>query len=94
MKNKYNEFNDGYSLGMFMMARDLEFILQYLEEEDLSKDEIIELIKGDINSSLYTHIVIGGYNASEAGYDVFLKHNKIVNDRVKKLIQEELMEDK
>lgn len=94
MKMKYNEFNDGYSQGMFVMARDFELLVKHLEKENLSKDDFIKVIKDEINSSLYTHIATGGFNATEAGYDVFLKYNTIVNDKVKTLIQEELMSDK
>ena len=92
MRNKYDTFNDGYSQGMFVMARDLGETLEFIEDTDLTKKEIVELIKRELNSCIKLHVPDGGHFASTDGYTVFVKGSKILTDETKDAIRMELMD--
>lgn len=89
---KYDQFQDGFTKGLFVMTNDLREIIDYIDTNNLSKEEIVEELKKSINDSLLIHIVAHNVGLTEESYDLWVNNSKLIRTDVKYKIIGNLME--
>jgi hypothetical protein len=74
------------------MIEDLKEVIEYLESESLSKEEIIRELKTSINDSLIMNICGQGYGLTQETYDIWVNRSNIIRTDVKYKLAGKLMD--
>lgn len=86
--NKINEFDNGFTAGMLVTTKDIATLIHRFENELLSKEEMIEILKGSVNLGIECYITSNRRNLSSYTYNNWVETNDVIIEPIKKYLKD------